>query len=84
METIEIVGEKGEIVHEDIKLLMKENALEFLPKKPWHAGKYRFKIAAYLEDLAGNNLNRPFDRDIKLQQKNENDFVEREFVIGKQ
>lgn len=36
----------------------------FRPDKPWVTGHYRLRIESRLEDLAGNNLNRPFERDI--------------------
>ena len=36
----------------------------FIPEMPWRSGKYQVEIAARLEDLAGNNLTRLFDREI--------------------
>jgi hypothetical protein len=80
-ETILVVGEKGDLLKGNIQILDKERGIEFTPEISWKPGKYRLSIATYLEDLAGNNLNRPFDRDTKFQQKKEGDFVEREFVI---
>ena len=41
-----------------------EKSLEFRPDKNWLSGTYRLRIYAKLEDLAGNNLNRVFDRDL--------------------
>jgi hypothetical protein len=43
----------------------KESTLEFSPSLPWTAGLYRLEIESRLEDLAGNNLNRLFDLDLK-------------------
>lgn len=81
LETIEVADEKGDLIKGNISLINKEKGLEFTPKILWAPGRYRLKIASYLEDLAGNNLNKPFDRDIKLQQKKEGDLFEKEFVI---
>lgn len=80
-EAMTIVNEKGIIVEGNVLHLKNESGVKFIPGKPWQAGNYRLKIASFLEDLAGNNLNRPFDRDIKLQKKKETDFVERDFLI---
>jgi hypothetical protein len=33
----------------------------FIPGEPWHAGTYFIEVDTELEDLAGNNLRRPFD-----------------------
>lgn len=41
-----------------------ESMLFFYPSNSWGARVYHLKVAAYLEDLAGNNLNRLFDRDL--------------------
>jgi hypothetical protein len=81
METIQVVNEKGDLVRGRFQIIDKEKGAEFTPEERWKAGKYRLRIASYLEDLAGNNLNRPFDRDTKLEQKKEGDFVEREIII---
>ena len=80
-ETVTVVNDKENTVEGNIMLIKSERGLKFIPIRPWQSGHYRLKIASYLEDLAGNNLTRPFDRDIKIQQKQETDFVEREFVI---
>ncbi|WAC12600.1 Ig-like domain-containing protein [Dyadobacter pollutisoli] len=48
-----------------------ETIARFIPTANWTAGKYSLQIDTRLEDLAGNNINRPFDRDItkKTAQK---------------
>jgi hypothetical protein len=33
----------------------------FIPAEPWPAGRYLIEVDTELEDLAGNNLRRPFD-----------------------
>ena len=41
-----------------------ERSWHFIPDHPWKAGQYRVLLHRRLEDLAGNNLERPFDRDV--------------------
>lgn len=41
-----------------------EKQCSFTPDANWKAGSYKLLIEPRLEDLAGNNLVRPFDRDI--------------------
>jgi len=81
-ETINILNEKNEIIPGQIKITDKERMIAFTPLQPWKEGSYRIKVKAILEDLAGNNLNRPFDRDTKTQkQVFDKDDFERKFVI---
>jgi hypothetical protein len=83
-ETINILNEKNEIIQGQIKIAEKERMIVFTPQQPWKEGNYRLKVKAILEDLAGNNLNRPFDRDTKTQkQVFDKDAFEREFIIDK-
>lgn len=41
-----------------------EKKIQFVPNDPWIAGHYTLQVESIMEDLSGNNLNRPFDRDI--------------------
>lgn len=47
----------------------KESEWYFYPEVPWREGEYTIQIDSKLEDLAGNNLNRPFDREITTGEK---------------
>lgn len=60
-----------------------DETLSFYPAQAWAAGSYTLRIDARLEDLAGNNLNRPFDRDLAAQQGEEpaKDYHYLQFVI---
>ena len=40
----------------------------FQPSKPWVTGTYTIEITPSIEDLAGNSLLRPFDRDLQKQE----------------
>lgn len=80
-ETITVWDNKGNKISGSIKVADHQKAIEFMPGQNWKPGRYRLRVASYLEDLAGNNLRHPFDRDITKQQENDKDFVEREFVV---
>lgn len=63
-ETIRILAADGSVVDGTISTARKDSAIIFTPSHPWKPGSYRLSADARLEDLAGNNLNRPFDRDL--------------------
>ncbi|MEZ5040817.1 MAG: hypothetical protein R2828_13010 [Saprospiraceae bacterium] len=64
--SIVVLDEKGEQVNGDILLGAYQQSWHFVPWDPWKKGPYQVRVDAILEDLAGNNLNRPFDRDLAL------------------
>ena len=81
-ETIRIINEKGNALAGKIKVMQHERAFHFIPAHPWQPGRYRMQVASYLEDLAGNNLQRLFDRDITAQQERAGRaFAEKQFAI---
>lgn len=41
-----------------------ESTWRFTPAKPWQRGNYRVSVATTIEDLAGNNIGKPFDVDL--------------------
>ncbi|MDG3002386.1 hypothetical protein [Paludisphaera mucosa] len=41
-----------------------ERRWSFTPERPWRVGAHQLAIDAALEDLAGNNLRRPFELDV--------------------
>ena len=83
-ETIIVLDEEGKKMAGNINISDKEKTIEFVPADMWQQGRYRLRIASHLEDLAGNNLVRPFDKDITKQgAKEEKEFVEKEFTVGR-
>lgn len=63
-ETIQLYS--GDTLIEGAVMVSKKaTSLLFIPKKAWEKGRYRIVIESRLEDLAGNNLNRLFDRDLQ-------------------
>jgi hypothetical protein len=82
-ETIKIINEKGDEVDGYLTVMNQETSFEFIPASPWQTGTYRLRVASYLEDLAGNNLQRLFDRDITAKKETQGQpFAERDFAIG--
>lgn len=63
-ETLSIQKENGIDVGGKWQIGPDEKSVLFIPGQPWKSGKYKLHIEPRLEDLAGNNLMRPFDRDI--------------------
>ncbi len=70
MKSLSILNEKGEEIKGGINLQKQDQQWLFTPKSRWKSGIYKIKIASRLEDLAGNNLNRLFDRDLKKEPAN--------------
>jgi len=62
--TLQVVDNKGNLIDGSFQVSKKENGVLFMPVKPWTAQVYKLQVESRLEDLAGNNLNRLFDRDI--------------------
>lgn len=58
-----VVGPDGQDVAGTIVTTREETCWEFHPKAAWRRGVYRLRIDSTLEDLAGNNLRKPFEVD---------------------
>jgi len=58
-----IKGNKS--IQGNVTLINHESQWRFKPEEPWSQGNYVLIIESRLEDLAGNNLNRLFDRDLE-------------------
>lgn len=80
-ESIGIVDQNNSPVKGEIRLGKKDQQLLFVPTKPWKAQRYRLQIDARLEDLAGNNLNRVFDRDITKTKSRTKSYYELAFEL---
>lgn len=81
LESIRIIGPDGELVNGDVSVEDKDRVWRFVPDANWKKGNYRLRVDARLEDLAGNNLNKIFDRDIRKEKKKDNAYYERTFIL---
>ena len=74
----------NESVSGDFELINKEQTLLFHPKHPFALGEYSISIESRLEDLAGNNLNHPFDNDLtKKENQDTSEFKTLPFIVKK-
>jgi hypothetical protein len=62
LRAIEVHGPRG-AVRGIASLRDGDTVREFVPDEAWRAGDYQVRVAAVLEDVAGNNLQRVFDAD---------------------
>lgn len=62
--TVRILDDKGNILSGALEPGAMETILNFIPSSKWQPGNYTVEIESRLEDLAGNNLNHLFDKDI--------------------
>lgn len=83
---IHLQNQKGDSLEGNISISRDQRTFYFTPKSPWTSGRYRILVENILEDLAGNNLNRPFDHDLsdKNIKTNTVKLFKREFNIPKQ
>jgi len=68
------------IVEGDFMLEQNERILKFTPKNFWSSGSYTVLVDTKLEDLAGNNLTRLFDMDVK-SDKNDNKTMINNYLV---
>lgn len=61
---LSVWNEKEQVIDGTIELGPAQMSWSFSPHASWERGTYKIRINSKLEDLAGNNLNRPFDRDL--------------------
>jgi hypothetical protein len=60
---IQVTGESGDLIEGRVVLEEQEHHWTFIPDKPWRRGTYQLVIQTTIEDLAGNNIGKPFDVD---------------------
>lgn len=65
------------------KLTANETVLTFTPDQPWRSGKYQLSVRSTIEDLAGNNIGKPFEVDLfsGVDKRITHETVAREFIV---
>jgi hypothetical protein len=81
IENIAVLDNKGKMLYSQNITRDKDKVLKLTPLPKWQPGKYYLQVKANLEDLAGNNLNRVFDRDIRKDKQQNHEFFERVFEV---
>jgi hypothetical protein len=61
--SIRVTGESGGTIEGKPGLDDQERRWTFVPINPWRQGGYKLVIQPTIEDLAGNNIGKPFDVD---------------------
>ncbi len=74
-ETLHVINEAGKAVGGRWQPADSEKQGWFVPNALWESGRYILRVEGRLEDLAGNNLNRPFDRDITRKGQSSTDWL---------
>ena len=82
-EAIKVLTDSDLVIAGTFELGKHERSLIFTPSNHWKSGDYKLQIAAKLEDLAANNLNSLFDRDLQktASQSDRRKFFYRSFQI---
>jgi len=80
---IRVMNDSGELVEGKAGLENQERGWSFVPSAPWHRGSYRIVVETTIEDLAGNNIGKPFDVDLfeSVQRRVTNSTVRLPFVV---
>lgn len=61
---ITILDPNGKVVLGDVGISDEERHWTFTPSLPWAPGAYQIKVPTLIEDVAGNNIGKPFDLDL--------------------
>ncbi len=63
LRVIRVVDNSGRGLEGEVRLEDSERNWIFTPTSPWRRGSYRLVILTTIEDLAGNNIGKPFEVD---------------------
>ena len=61
---IQVLGDSDEALSGKVTLGDQERRWIFVPANPWRRGTYQLVVPTTLEDLAGNNIGKPFEVDL--------------------
>jgi hypothetical protein len=61
---IRVTDDTGKVLQGKVTLETEERQWRFDPDRPWRAGSYRLVVQTTIEDLAGNNIGKPFEVDL--------------------
>lgn len=62
---LRVASPSGAPVRGVVSIAPGDSAWSFIPEDPWREGVYQLIIPTIIEDLAGNNLDKPFDVDLQ-------------------
>lgn len=67
----------------EARIAEQERVWLFTPDEPWRTGKLKLRVQSTIEDLAGNNVGKPFEVDLfeRVEKRVTREIVEREFEV---
>jgi hypothetical protein len=80
---IRVTDAAGAVVDGAVALGEEERRWTFVPVRPWPARSYRLAVRTTIEDLAGNNIGKPFEVDLveRVQPRLTNSAVKLAFEV---
>jgi hypothetical protein len=77
-----VVDGAGKLIPGKVEISGEEQRWAFTPDTPWVAGSYQLQVPILIEDLAGNNVGKPFDLDLlEDKQQTSSDYVKLPFEV---
>ena len=78
-----VVDAESHRVAGKVTMTNEERTWTFLPEQPWAEGRYQVIADTILEDLAGNNIGKPFDVDVfeRVEEKPTQNTVSIDFEV---
>lgn len=75
---IRVADGRGQVVRGDAQLVSHERRWRFTPDTPWASGPHKLVLQTNVEDLAGNNIGKPFEVDLfeRVERRVTNETVE--------
>lgn len=64
---IRLETDRGQEIHGFVSLGEQETEWRFVPDEPWSSGKYELAVQSTIEDLAGNNIGKLFEVDLRRE-----------------
>jgi len=80
---VKVVNREGQAIAGETSLGEYERRWRFVPAKAWTAGRYSIVVQTTIEDLAGNNIGKPFEVDVfeGVRQRAGNTYVSLSFEV---
>ena len=80
--TLYVIDSKGGRIPGKSDLIFSDKCWAFTPDAPWKKGAYQVMVPTLIEDLAGNNIGKPFDVDLAQGERRlTNEYVRLPFRI---
>jgi hypothetical protein len=62
---LRVVDGLGKVIEGKVELKEQERGWEFVPVQSWRHGRHQLVVPTAIEDLAGNNIGKPFEVDLQ-------------------